>query len=285
MEIKRIGNYTRVDHRGYLINNCDLQKNHHHWLLTIEAVRDIYLQTWQNDIHSIYLRGSIAKGIAIDNVSDIDSFAILQPGKLKSKGILERSQVEAWAIDSEAKLQAKFPFIAGLEVGLVPFESIRDRSNIYNFIIKVQRVCIYGDDLASKIDPYKIDHQIAFQTKYIHFHLEQFLSEYPNETEEEKKLWLNWLMRRYLRLGMEFVMQTEQLYTRDLYLCYESFAKHYPQQAEQMYSALKLAIAPQASKDSLTFVRDFGYWLVSEASKKLHHWGYEQNQERYWVLA
>ena len=284
MEIKRIGNYFQIDERGYLVNNCDIQNNQNHWLEVIEAVKDIYLTTWQDNIHSIYLRGSISQGIAIDYVSDVDSFAILKPG-FESTNILDRAKVEAWATESETQLQAKFPFITGLEVGLVLFESIEDKNNIYNFTIEVQATCIYGDDLASQIDPYKINHEIAFQTKYIHFHLEQFWSEYPNETEEEKKLWLNWLMRRFLRLGIEFVMQDEQRYTRDLYLCYESFAKHYPQQAEQMYFALELAINPKTNEEVITFVRDFGDWLVNEASKKLHYWGYKQNKERYWLIA
>lgn len=282
MKIRRIGNYSHIDRRGYLVNNCNIQNNQNHWLEVIEAVKDVYLTTW-NDIHSIYLRGSISKGIAIDYVSDVDSFAILKPG-FESTGISDRTKVEAWAIESETKLQTRFPFITGLEVGLLPFESIEDRSNIYNFIIKVQATCIYGEDLASQIEPYKINREIAFQTKYIHFHLEQFWSEYPSETEEEKKLWLNWLMRRFLRLGMEFVMQDEQRYTRDLYLCYESFAKHYPQQAEQMYFALELAINPKIDPNTIAFVQRFGDWLIAEASKKLQDWGYTQNEERYWVF-
>ena len=281
MKIERIGNYFHVDERGYLIDNCNINNNRSHWLAVIEAVKEVYLTTW-NDIHSIYLRGSIAKGIAIDGVSDIDSFAVLKPG-FEFTDILDRAKVEAWAIESETKLLARFPFVTGLEVVLLPFKSIEDRNNIYNFTIKVQATCIYGEDIASQIDPYKIDREIAFQTKYIHFHIEQFWSEFYDEIEEDKKLWLNWLMRRFLRLGMEFVMEAERLYTRDLYLCYESFAKHYPQQAKQMYFALELAINPKIDRDTISFVRGFGDWLIAEAITKLRAWGYTQNEERYWV--
>ena len=281
MKIERIGNYFHVDERGYLINNCNIHNNQPHWLAVVEAVKEVYLTNW-NDIHSIYLRGSIAKAIAIDRVSDIDSFAVLKPG-IESTDILDRSQIEAWAMESETGLQTRFPFITGLEVVLLLFESIEDRNNIYNFTIKVQATCIYGKDIASQIEPYKIDREIAFQTKYIHFHIEQFWSEFYNETEQEKKLWLNWLMRRFLRLGMEFVMEAERLYTRDLYLCYESFAKHYSQQAKQMYFALELAINPKIDRDTISFVRKFGDWLVARASTKLRYWGYTQNEERCWV--
>ena len=285
VQIKRIGSYLPINDRGYLINRDNIQNNQSHWLAAVEAVNDIYLTKWTDNIHSIYIRGSIAKGIAIDRVSDIDSFAVIKAGKFESIDISDRALFEAWAEDSEAMLQAKFPFITGLELGLEPFEDVKDRDNIYSFIIKVEAVCIYGEDLADRIAPYKLSPEIAFQTKYIHFHLEQFLSEYPNETESEKKLWLNWLMRRFLRLGMELIMQDERNYTRDLYLCYESFAKHYPERAEQMYHALELAINPQTNEEAMTFVRSFGDWLVNEASKKLHHWGYKQDRERHWVIA
>ena len=216
MKIKRIGNYLQIDDRGYLVNRSNIQNNQNHWLSATEAVPEIYLTNWTDEIHSIYVRGSIAKGLAIDNVSDLDSFAVLKPGKFESTDVGDRAKVQTWMRNSEEKLQARFPFITGLEVGLESFESIKDRNNIYSFIIKVEATCIYGQDLGSQIAPYKLNHDIAFQTKYIHFHLEQFWSEYPNETEKEKKLWLNWLMRRFLRLGMELVMQNEQRYTRDL---------------------------------------------------------------------
>ncbi|MGL5939283.1 MAG: hypothetical protein ACRC2S_02680 [Waterburya sp.] len=285
MKIRRIGNYLNINEQGYLVNRSNVQNNQSHWLSTIEAVKDIYLKTWADDIHSIYVRGSIAKGIALDNVSDIDSFAVLKADHIKLTDILDSPKFEIWTKESEEKLQAQFPFITGLEIVLQSFESIKLRDNIYSFIIKVESTCIYGDNLATQIAPYKLSHEMAFQTQYIHFHLEQFWSEYPNEIEEEKKLWLNWLMRRFLRLGMEFVMQDEQRYTRDLYLCYESFAKHYPNQAEQMYHALELAINPQTNEQAITFVQDFGNWLVNEADKKLRHWGYKQNEERHWFIA
>ncbi len=285
MEIKRIGNYHHVDEHGYLINHSNLQANQPHWLKVIEAVKDIYLDRWGQGIHSIYIRGSLAKGIAVDDVSDIDSFAVLGPEELEPEVHLYYETIKAWAEMSEKKLIAQYPFTTGLEVGFESFEGIKDRNNLFNFTLKVESVCIYGEDLGKQIKPYKLGHSIAFQTRYIHLHLQQFLSEYPSETEGEKKLWLNWLMRRFLRLGMQFVMEKERLYTRDLYLCYESFAKYYPEQAEHMYHALELAVNPQTDAETLIFVQNFGDWLVSEASAKLRFWGYTKNNEQHWVIA
>ena len=48
-------------------------------------------------------------------------------------------------------------------------------------------------------------------------------------------------------------MVKEQRYTRDLYLCYESFAKHYPEKEREMYRALELAINPKTDRDTERF--------------------------------
>lgn len=285
MKIKRIGNYSHANEQGFLENRSDLQANQAKWLTVIEAVKNTYLAKWQNYIHSIYVRGSVAKGLAIDGVSDFDSFAVLKKEINGSSELITYGELEAWAIESETKLREAYPFVTGLEVGLEVYSSILDRTNPYSYIIKTQSSCIYGEDLAPKIAAFKIDHEIAFQSKWIHFHFEQFLAEYPNESEEDKKLWLNWLMRRYLRLGMELVMEEEQRNTSDLFLCYESFSKHYPEQDKQMYRALELAINPQTDEVTLNFVESFGTWLISEASAKLKAWGYTQDSERHWHIA
>jgi hypothetical protein len=68
---------------------------------------------------------------------------------------------------------------------------------------------------------------------------------------------------------MELVMEAEQRFTRDLYLCYESFAKHYPAQRAQMYRAMELALNPDTGPDTQAFIRDFGAWLEARAAERL----------------
>ena len=71
---------------------------------------------------------------------------------------------------------------------------------------------------------------------------------------------------------MELVMVREQRYTRDLYLCYESFAKHYSEQEEAMYRALELALNPVVSRETERFVETFGAWLDGEAERYMARW-------------
>ena len=282
MQIKRIGNYLETDEQGFLQSRADAANVTGLWRAAVEAVEQAYLEKWPTSIHSVYVRGSIAKGLAVEGTSDIDSFAVLKPG-LEQEFSYEA--VKVWAETVEQDVKEKFPFVTGVEVGLEPFEWAQNRENPYALILKTEAACVYGEDVANKIAPYKPGPDMAFQTKYFRSHLETFLSEYPAEPEADKPEFINWMMRRFLRLGMELVMVEEQRFTRDLYLCYESFAKHYPDKAAEMYRALELAVNPVLGEATEGFAKEFGAWLAREAERKLTAWGCARDEQGVWVQA
>ena len=264
VKIARIGKY-QVDVQGFLQRVGDTANIQGVWLEAVQALKRAYLGRWSS-VHSIYIRGSLAKGTPIEHVSDIDSFAVMEPSW---DGAATYDEVKAWAEEVERDIQSAFPFVAGVEVGLEAYAGILERDNPYTFIVKTEAACVYGDDLASEIQPYKLGPDIAFQTRHFQQHLDLFLDEYPQEPDEEKAAFVAWLMRRFLRLGMELVMVKEGRYTRDLYLCYESFAKYYPEQEASMYRALELALNSVVSRETESFIETFGVWLAQEAEHKL----------------
>lgn len=280
IQIRRIGNYLEVDEQGYLQSRADAANITGDWHKAVELLVNAYLKAWGEDVHSIYIRGSLAKGVAVKGVSDIDSFAVSKPDKVQP---VSYDAFGVWAHETEKMVQQAFPFVAGVEVGLETFSGLQDRDNPYTFIVKTEAACVYGESLVNSTKPYTLSPEIAIQTRYFEHHLGQFTAEYLNEPEEDKREYVVWLMRRFLRLGMELVMIKERRYTRDLYLCYESFAKHYPEQDAQMYRALTLAINPETSAATEAFVQSFGAWLSGEAERKLMSWGYFKNGEGSWI--
>ena len=279
-ELKRIGTYLSTDEQGFLQSRADAANITGPWLAAVEAVKSAYLGHWPTDIHSVYVRGSVAKGLAVEGTSDIDSFAVLKPGYEQE---LSYEAIKAWAEAVEKAVREDFSFVTGVEFSLELFEWAQDRGNVYALILKTEAVCVYGENLADRIAPYKPGSEMAFQTKYFRSHLETFLAEYPEEPEAEKSEFLNWMLRRFLRLGMELVMVEEQRFTRDLYLCCESFAKHYPEKKLEMYRALELAINPVLGEATETFVEEFGEWLAKEAERKLVEWGCVQDEAGVWA--
>ena len=280
--IQRIGSYLELDEHGFLQSRADAANISGGWLRAVRMLTDAYLEKWDRDIHSVYVRGSLAKGLAVEGVSDIDSLAVLLPGKVQTESY---DEFGVWAEKVEESVQETFSFVTGVEFGLETFAGVRERDNPYTFIIKTEAACVYGESLVESIDPYLLSPEIAFQTRYFEQHLKQFSSEYPDKSEADEPDYLVWLMRRFLRLGMELVMVDEKRYTRDLYLCYESFAKHYPEQAAEMYRALELAVNPKTGPATESFVQEFGAWLTGEAERKLTGWGYLKDDEGNWRQA
>lgn len=262
-----MGTYLEVDERGYLTRVANVSAIQERWSDAVEATRRAYLTKWGNGLHSVYIRGSVAKGSAIEHVSDIDSFAVI------SDGTVEAADYDAWETRTEKDLQQRFPHVAGFELDCIPVDNAIARDNIHALVIKLESVCVFGEDLAARIDGFKPTAEMAFQTRWFHHHLDMFQSAYPQETASERVGWIGWIMRRFLRLGMELVMEQEQRFTRDLYLCYESFASHYPEQEGDMFRSLELAVNSVADPETSFFTRRFGKWLTEEADAKLARWG------------
>ena len=75
-------------------------------------------------------------------------------------------------------------------------------------------------------------------------------------------------MKRILRTGFELVMGREQKYTRDLYPCYESFIKYYPQKKDDMYKTLELAINPIDDSKIIGYIlKDWLFFMSKEIEK------------------
>ena len=75
--IVRVGSYLATDKRGYIINDTSVTKIQRAWRKPIHEMVCAYKSHFSNNLHSVYVRGSVVRGEAIKGVSDIDSFAIL----------------------------------------------------------------------------------------------------------------------------------------------------------------------------------------------------------------
>ena len=261
---RRMGAYSHADDSGHLPSRGPGDRIKEPWASPVQLLADAYVSEWGATLHSLYIRGSVARGLAISDVSDIDSFGVLDAGV----AVPDPRQSLAWSEAVNRKVEERFPFVAGVEVDLVPLEAVLDRTNFYAFILKAEAVCVHGDSLADRLEPFKLS-EANFQTRYFRQHLDVFINEYPGEPVNERPGFVAWLAKRFLRLSMELVMEKENRYTRDLYLCYESFADHYPAQAQSMHRVLELAVNPVANEEVEAFLLEFGEWRAAEAEGKL----------------
>lgn len=252
IEIQPTGSYFEVDVDGFLINPASLEKIQPEWRPVINDVIELYKKQYGDRLKNVYIRGSVAKGEAILGVSDLDSFAYVD----LSVEELKNNQTTR---EGRKQLEEKYPFIPEIEQSVSLISEI-DKDMIF----LNQSVCVYGESVVVK--KLKIGKDLLNTSEFFAARtawLENFLE---NETDlEEIKKSCSWYMKTVLRTGLGLVLERSQKYTRDLYLCYESFSHYYPEKETEMREVLYLALNPIDEKEKIQKIMNgLGAWMATE---------------------
>jgi len=261
IEIKPMGSYFELDSEGYIINPTSLDRVQSDWMSAIKEVIEIYKKVCGDMLINIYVRGSVAKGQAVNGISDLDTFCFVKEPNTQDteeyKTILNsnRDALEKYKED----IELKYNFISDVEMQVHPMSRAGKE-----MIMLAQSVCVYGEPFKNpKLKPGKelASHSPGF-TKFL-IGLEEFFNK--DTSTERNKMKCAWIMKRFLRTGFEICMERSGRYTRDLYKCYETFIEYYPEKEPQMREILELALNPTSDKQKIKqVVSNFGPWLVEE---------------------
>lgn len=263
MKIQPHGSYYQTDEHGFLRNGASLDLVQPELRGVVQPIVDAYLARYGDAVHGVYLRGSVACGQAVPGLSDLDTMAVMQPGRCP-----EESD-EQWEGETEASVLEAFPGLVGVELFLVPIELVRTPGHSLSFVLATQGLCVHGEDATRGLPGYRIDESLAFNARGLEDDLATYLELYPDEDETGRIMGIAWIAKRFLRVGMELTMQREGRYARALYLCYESFVRHYPERQPQAWRALEMALEPEPGPDALLWVEEHGRWLVAESRARL----------------
>lgn len=258
--IEPIGSVIRPNSEGYLVNPNRLERIEPEWRSAIDATTDEFRAHFESLLHSVYVRGSVAAGHGVPGVSDLDFIVILD---VSGEGIeRERMNARQWFAGVRPILLRQYSFVEDIDL------TIRRRDNvgpIISFMLQVTGVCVDGEDLIPTLLPYRIGPDIAQHAPNLSREIEETKSWLARDQlagEVVKKC--RWIMKRLIRSGFELVMERAQVYTRDLYPCYQYFSRYYPERKADMYHALELAVNPTTEKDKIIEVlNQLGGWLVT----------------------
>ncbi len=253
-----------IDQDGCLVNETAKENITGKWKDIVDEAIEVYGRHLGDALHSLYLRGSVARGKAIDGVSDVDTIAILNssPDEL---AVLDLS----WTKVEQAALHEKYPFQTRVEFY---FLSKDDISFTDQFIIQSQSVCIYGEDISEGVGKILFSRSTILKLideNKINTKIENARSTIK-ESDDSRKIakMTSWIAKRFLRVGVLLAALKEPTYTRDLYPSYELFAAQYPEKADDMHQALEYAINPTKNKEeSLAFIDTLGSWLIEEKAR------------------
>lgn len=281
-EVLEIGHILETNAAGFIVNPSRAEKLIDPWKSAVEAVREGYLRHLGDKVHSIYIRGSVARGLARERVSDIDSFAVIS-GEVDDL---------SWAAELAEEVTRRFTFCAGVEVICLPLHNLLNGGDDFNaswrMILKTQCVCVYGENLAGRLPDYRPGTETVIHATDLRRQVERltdglkallFISGLPfggrffgtsgGGYGPLVSLGCAELMKRIVRAGFEIVMEEEGAYTRDLYPCYKIFSKHFPALEGGMRRALELAVNPTSDpRELLAFLEEFGPRIVAAAEER-----------------
>lgn len=247
---------------GLILNPCSTALIDDRYLPVIEEITAAYIREEGTNLHSIYLRGSVPRGMAVGNC-DIDTFALVFSEN-------DRWREPNWANDFQEKLIRQFPFLLMPEIYLssyapvlrsfpdaeIPVGAVTNPN--LAMLIQTQSLCIHGSDISPLIPAYRPDESMMLNNQWLKADITAYAKN-KNDLRVRKQV-----LKTLLRSGFEQVMPKIQQYTPDLYLCYSSFAFYYPEQGDVMKKALEAFLNPKAvTKVEIDWIVDsMGEWLV-----------------------
>lgn len=266
IKINKCGSYLEVGPDGF-VNPIDqsgrIQKK---WQPIVDETINFYKTELGDELHSVYIRGSVAKGDAVDFVSDLDSFVVVKSD--------ETDEPESLDLFHE-KMNENYPFCNHVEITAITLDEVksippkRSRS-IWEELVKTQSRCVFGEDLSENIKPFRVSemkgHSLYIE-KEVFEKLPQYIEEDKNDPDELKSNCM-WIMRRLIRSSFDLVMERENKFTRDLYCCYESASKYYPEKESQLREVLNYSLNPtEKYEEWLPLVNEVCKWVVKEGNK------------------
>lgn len=264
--IKEMGRFCPTDHNGNILNDASLQNINPGFMKVIEETVEHYKAHLKEDLHSIYIRGSIPRGLGIEGVSDLDTIA------LAKRNIHDLDL--RWVEKSEHYLNNEYKYVDGVEFSFYSIDEAlkTNHFSIIPFMIKTHSVCVYGDDVSVYLPEYKADIKLGNEHLVnLKRQIDQAKEDLDgNDDREDIVDCCKWIMKIIVRAGLALVIEKEAKYTRDLYPAYRLFAKHYPGKEPEMRQALQYAVDPVENPvEILGFLEGMGCWLTGEAEEWL----------------
>lgn len=260
INIKNIGRFYKTDQFGNLINECDIENVKPPFLNEIHTLQDICQDVLHSaGFHSLYLRGSVPRGLAMPEYSDIDAFAILDNDHVICSDYQARVRLASLAI--------------GRKVDFLAF-TLTDLNSLAEwelaFVMKIHSLCIMGSDLIPTIGDYSPSKKIIAGYADIATDIDHARSVFLQKPDNAKHV-CKWIGRRIVRAGLAICIDRDHRYSPDLWPCYCVFRDWYPDRAQDMLTALEMAVCDNPDVQVCLHILDgLGRWISQEAHQKCH---------------
>lgn len=248
---------------GVLINPCHVRLISKSWRPLLRRICTSYIDWFGDRVVSIYLRGSIARGTAVEGHSDVDTCAIVR-GR-----VTLIDQDACWVMAQD--IDRRYAVCSGVE--LVAYNATRLRRDpafeSMRFLLKTFAICIKGDDVLRNLSPYSAD-EIPHVTLP---GLADSLNVGIDILSKDHSLGVTrdlcrWLAKQMIRAAYDLCLPQIQCYSRDLLPCARTVAMQFPVWRKSIFQLLELAIRPTFDDRRLRkAILGIGQEIVARAEK------------------
>lgn len=241
--IREIGGYLHTDTDGYLVPDVAWSKIQPHWQSLLDKIIEFTENQQDRNIVSLYVRGSVPRGIAVDYISDLDLVFLCAEKVDKTPDHIRHYKAE---------LLAQFPFCKGIEWPIYHLAELDNKFPPLAVMLKTQALFLWGNDVTHTMPKHKAGSEMMSQV----FWIEKDWATYPDDLakaksqEEVDKLCL-WMGKIILRSMFELSALQTPRFTRDLYWCYAGAAEVFPEIKEKLYAVLQLSLQADVPRDAI----------------------------------
>ena len=213
-----------LDRNGFIVSDVRIDKIDPIYEPCIQESVESLRNWFHQQLHSVYLYGSVARGDAVAVKSDLDLIALFA-GELSSNKLTELKTLSD-------ELSKKYrSLVRDVGIAVAYYDYTVDPENYYeNAFLKELCVCVYGEDLGERFGPYKLTSEIADRFNGdICESLTRALNRLESASNQDFKTYTQNFARKLIRTYYSMVMVRSQVWTTRLHEQAEVFIRHFPE--------------------------------------------------------
>src|SRR5690625_2648134 len=232
-----------LDDNGVIVSDVSIEKINCIFKPCIQETLGRLKAIFEDDLHSVYLYGRVARGDATPIKSDLDVIAIFKNPLNEDR----RTQLQKL----QGEQSKKFRHLVR-EVGIAHdhLDAVMEESKYYeNAFLKELSVCLFGDDLRRNLGPYQLttDIPISFNGDITKFY-NKVLAQLETAQGETLNKLTGKICRKLIRTFYSMVMVRAQIWTTKLHEQKEVFLYYFPEKKSAVQTLLHWLDEPPRDK-------------------------------------
>ncbi|RNA66913.1 nucleotidyltransferase domain-containing protein [Alteribacter keqinensis] len=254
-----------LDRNGFIVSDVSKNKiDHVYWPCIKESVAEL---VQLNQLHSVYVYGSVARGEATVQKSDLDLIALFKGGKLSPGNQTDLTKL------SKDLSQKYHSLVRDVGIASAFYDYAMDPANYYEqAFLKEISVCVHGEDLGDRFGPYRLSPEIAISFNGdIGDVLTRTLKKLVAASEEEFKRLSQNVARKLIRTYYSMVMTRSRIWTTRLHEQADIVITHFPDKKPVVRTLHKWLEEPPTDRDAtLKLIKKEGKWASDNFMREVY---------------